>query len=141
MSEPFATAVVIGASSGIGEAMVRKLAASGTRVAVVARRQAELERLAEGSGGKILPFVHDVHDYDAAPGLFDRMVAELGGCDLFVYNAGVMPRVEESEYNFAKDREMLEVNLLGAVCWLDLAGRLHGGAAEGYLVRDFERRG
>ncbi len=121
MSERFATAIVIGASSGIGEAMVRKLAAGGTRVAAVARRQTELDRVATGSEGRVLPFVHDVRDFDAAPALFDRMVAELGGCDLFIYNAGVMPRVEESEYNFPKDREMIEVNLLGAVCWLDLA--------------------
>ena len=100
--------------------MVKKLAAAGTRVAAVARRKAELDRLESEGGGKVVGYVHDVKDYAAAGPLFERMIAELGGCDLLVYNAGVMPRVGESEYDFDKDREMLEVNLLGAVRWLDL---------------------
>lgn len=131
MPKSFATAIVIGASSGLGEAMVKKLAAEGTRVAAVARRQAELERLAAACDGKVTAYVHDVRDYDAAPPLFDRMVADLGGkVDLFVYNSGVMPKVEESEYNWDKDRDMLEINLLGAVRWLGLAGA-HMEAARG----------
>ena len=117
----FPTAILVGASSGIGEAMVKKLAKDGTRVAAVARRRSELERIAAECGGNVRIYPHEVRDYDATPALFDRMVADLGGCDLFVYNAGVMPRVEESEYNFDKDREMIEVNLLAAMCWLDLA--------------------
>lgn len=122
MSRTFQTAIVIGASSGIGEGMVRRLAADGVRVAAVARRAGELERIAAACGGKVSAFPHDVRDFDAAPALFDRIVADLGGkVDLFVYNAGVMPKVEEGEYDFDKDREILEVNLVGAVRWLDLA--------------------
>jgi NAD(P)-dependent dehydrogenase (short-subunit alcohol dehydrogenase family) len=117
----FNTAIIVGASSGIGEAMVKRLAREGTRVAAVARRRSELERIASESGGNVLVYPHDVRDYDATPALFARILGDLGGCDLFVYNAGVMPRVEEGEYNFAKDREMIEVNLLAGVCWLDLA--------------------
>lgn len=121
MPPQFATAIVVGASSGIGEALVRRLAAEGTRVAALARRKAELDRIAAECGPNVLVYAHEVRDYDAAPALFERAVADLGGCDLFVYNAGVMPRVGESEYDFAKDREMIEVNLLGAIRWLDLA--------------------
>jgi short-subunit dehydrogenase len=119
MSTSFSTAIVVGASSGIGEALVRKLARSGTRVAAVARRGAELERIAADHPGAVLPYVHDVREYDAVPALFQRIVAELGGCDLLVYNAGVMPPVAEDEYDFSKDRQILEVNLLGAVAWLN----------------------
>ena len=122
MSASHSTAIVIGASSGIGEAMVRKLAASGTRVAAVARRQGELDRIAAACDGKVAGYGHDVRDFDVAPALFDRIVADLGGgVDLFIYNSGVMPPVEESEYNFDKDRKMIEVNLLGAIRWIDLA--------------------
>lgn len=122
MSQTFSNAIVVGASSGIGEAMVRKLAAGGTRVAAVARRGAELERVAADTGGKVVPHVHDVRDFDAAPAIFDRILADFGGTlDLFVYNSGVMPAVAEGEYNFDKDREMIEVNLLGAIRWIDLA--------------------
>lgn len=117
----FSTAIVVGASSGLGEAMVRKLAAGGTRVAAVARRQGELDRIAADSNGKVTGYAHDVREYDATPALFDRIVKDLGGCDLIVYSAGVMPTIQESEYDFTKDREMIEVNLLAGMCWLDLA--------------------
>ncbi len=119
MASPFQTAIVIGASSGIGEALVRKLAAAGVRVAAVARRKAELDRIAGECGGSMLTYAHDVRIFDEAPVLFDRIAGDLGSVDLFVYNSGVMPRLEEGEYNFAKDREMIEVNLLGAMAWLN----------------------
>ena len=117
----FKTAAVIGASVGIGAEMVRQLAADGTRVAAVARRLPELEALQAGCGGpdRVSVYTHDVRHFDEAPALFDRICADLGGVDCLIYNAGVMPRVEESEYNFAKDREMIEVNLLGAMAWLN----------------------
>lgn len=121
MSARFSTAIVVGASSGIGEAMVRKLAAEGTRVAAIARRKAELDALVAACGEKVVPFVHDVQNSGEAAALFDRIVQEFGQVDLLIYNAGVMPRVEESEYNFEKNRQMVMVNLLGAMAWMDPA--------------------
>ena len=117
-------AIVVGASSGIGEALARRLAAAGARVALVARRASELERIAgelRAAGGQARAFAHDVARLDEVPALFDRIVADLGGLDLLAYAAGVMPAVAESEYTFAKDREMIEVNLLGAIAWMDPA--------------------
>jgi NAD(P)-dependent dehydrogenase (short-subunit alcohol dehydrogenase family) len=99
----------------------------------VARRQSELDRIAAAAGPNVRVYVHDVRNFDATPELFDRIVADLGGCGLFVYNAGVMPAVAESEYDFAKDREMIEVNLLGAICWLDLAAAHMEAARTGTL--------
>lgn len=119
MAGSFSTAIVVGASSGIGEAMVRQLAAAGTRVAAVARRRDRLDGLAAECGEKVVPYVHDVRDFGSAPGTFDRIVADFGSVDLLIYNAGVMPRVEEGEYNFEKDREMMEVNVLGAMAWIN----------------------
>jgi len=117
----FVSALVIGASSGIGEALARRLAQDGTYVAVVARRRDRLQQLVQASGGRIRAYVHDVEDLDAAPELFDRIIHELGAIDLVVYAAGVMPPIEEGEYNTAKDRQILAVNLTGAVAWLNLA--------------------
>lgn len=123
MAQKFSTALVIGASSGIGEALVRQLVAAGTTVAAVARREAELRRVAESAGAdKVKIYVHDVRDFGATPALFERIVADMGGLDLVVYNAGVMPEVAESEYSFEKDRLMVEVNLLGAMAWFNPAG-------------------
>ncbi len=122
MARTFERALVVGASSGIGEQLVRQLVAGGTRVAAVARREAELRRLAGELGDRVSIHVHDVRDYDAAPATFDRIVDELGGLDLVIYNAGVMPTIDEHEVDFDKDRQMVEVNLLGAMRWLGLAG-------------------
>lgn len=133
MSTAFPRALIVGASSGIGATLALKLAASGAKVAAVARRQTELDALAAQSGGKILPYAGDVLDYASTPALFDRIVEDLSGLDLFIYNAGVMPPVEESEYNFDKDRQMLEVNLVAAVQWSNLAGAHFEAARSGVL--------
>jgi len=127
-------AIVVGASSGIGMEMVRLLAESGTKVAAVARREDRLEALATEAPGKILPYVHDVKDYDAIPGLFQRITGDLGGLDLIVYSSGVMPDVGPHEYSFEKDREMIEVNVLGGIAWLNQAAVRFENTKSGTIV-------
>jgi short-subunit dehydrogenase len=139
MARAFKKAIVVGASSGIGEHLVRGLVKEGARVAAVARRKPELEALARdcndpGDGSKVLAVAHDVCDFDATPALFDRLVGQLGGLDLLIYNAGVMPRVEENEYSFSKNRQMVEVNLLGAMAWMDPAAAYLEARQSGTLV-------
>jgi decaprenylphospho-beta-D-erythro-pentofuranosid-2-ulose 2-reductase len=124
----FKHAIVVGASSGIGAEVVKKLVASGCKVAGVARRTEPIEALGA------LAFAHDVRSYDEAGPLFDRIVEELGGLDLLIYNSGVMPDVEEHEYNFEKDRLMLEVNVLGGVNWLNLGAAHMEAQRSGTLV-------
>ncbi|MEM6706488.1 MAG: SDR family NAD(P)-dependent oxidoreductase [Acidobacteriota bacterium] len=126
-------AIVVGASSGIGAVLAQKLAAQGTQVAAIARRQEQLDELASGSD-KIRTYVHDVVAYDDAPSVFDQIQADLGEIDLIVYCAGVMPEIEEHEYNFAKDRAQLEVNLVGAVNWLNLAAAHMESRRKGTIV-------
>lgn len=126
--------IVVGASSGIGAAMARQLADSGAEVAVVARRQAELEQLAAERPGKLRPYVHDVTNVDEVPALFERIERELGGVDGLVYAAGVMPKVEEGEYSFDKDRAMVTVNLLGAMAWMNQAAARFEPAGAGTIV-------
>ncbi len=129
----WSTAIVVGASSGIGATLAQKLARQGTKVAALARRRDELDELASSSEN-ISAYVHDVTDYDAAPLLFDRIHEELGAIDLIVYSAGVMPEIEEHEYNFEKDRAQLEVNLVGAVAWLNLAAAHMEAKRSGTIV-------
>lgn len=133
----FERAIVVGASSGIGAAIARRLAARGTHVALVGRREAELEKVAAGlraAGGRAIVAAHDVTAYDTVPATFERLVAELGGLDLVVYAAGTMHVPEEGEYDFAKDRAMLEVNLLGAVAWTNLAAARFEAQRGGTIV-------
>lgn len=135
----FRHAVVIGASSGIGEAIARRLADSGARVALVARRADELERIADeinaGSGpGRAFFRVHDVTHTLEVPELFQEIARELGGLDLVVYAAGMMHSVDFDEFDPAKDLAMIDVNLRGAVAWLDPAAERFGRLGRGTIV-------
>jgi short-subunit dehydrogenase len=111
----------VGASSGIGAAVVRHLAEGGASVVAVARRQAELEKLAAAFPGRVEPVVHDVADTAAAAALFDQACAGLGGLDLIVYAAGAMPRVGPTQFDSELDLPTLDVNLGGAIAWLNPA--------------------
>jgi NAD(P)-dependent dehydrogenase (short-subunit alcohol dehydrogenase family) len=134
-------AIVVGASSGIGEALVRRLAVEGYSVVALARRRealAELERsadpLARALGGWVRGVAHDVQDSAAVPALFERLVRELGGLDLFVFAAGVMPKVGRDEYDTGQDLEMLAVNFGGCVAWCNEVARLYSTQRSGVLV-------
>ncbi len=85
--------LVTGASSGIGEATARQLAAQGSAVALVARRKDRLDALAaaiEAEGGRALAIEADVTDQEQAIGAVKQAVGELGRLDTVVNNAGVM---------------------------------------------------
>ncbi len=124
-------AIVVGASSGIGAAFARRLRAQGAEVAILGRRHAELEATA---GGDMRVYVHDVEDTDEVPTLWERIVADLGGCDTLVYAAGVMPSLAEGEYSFEKDRQMIAVNLVGAMAWMNPAAAFFEAQKSGNLV-------
>ena len=137
MSSPFPRAIVVGASSGVGAAVARALAATGASVGLVARRAERLEALkgeVDAAGGRGVVVCHDVTDYDAVPALFDGLVSDLGGLDLIVYAAGVMLAVDEHEYAFDKERQMVEVNVLGAMAWLNPALAHMEAARSGVVV-------
>lgn len=137
--EPQQSAIVVGASSGIGAALVRELAHQGYRVAALARREELLQQLAGSvntavSQQRVLPYIHDVSRFAEIPALFQQVVADLGGLDLIVYVAGVQPAVAPDEYNFEKDRMMIEVNTLGAIAWLNEAATRFARTGRGHIV-------
>lgn len=139
MADRFGHALVIGASSGIGEALARRLAGEGTRVALVARRQERLEKIAReinAAAGeqRAFPFVHDVLNRDEPPLLLQRIAATLGGLDLVIYAAGILYRPEAGEFNTEKDLEVLEVNLLGAIAWLNPVAERFATLGHGTIV-------
>lgn len=108
-------AVITGASSGIGAATGRSLAAAGYRVALLARRLDRITALAAELGDGALAVEADVTDRDALVAAAARVQAELGRTDVLVNNAGVMllgPFSAEQRNDY---RQMVEVNLLGAI--------------------------
>jgi NADP-dependent 3-hydroxy acid dehydrogenase YdfG len=109
-------ALVTGASSGIGEAAARTLAAEGATVALVARRADRLERLGSevaDAGGTALPIEADVSEREQAEGAVARAVDELGRLDVLVNNAGVMLLGPIAEAPVEEWEQMVQVNLLG----------------------------
>ena len=109
-------ALITGASSGIGEACARHLAAEGAAVALVARRADRLEQVATDireQGGTALVIEADVTDQEQARGAVDRTVAELGRLDTLINNAGVMLLGPIVDAPVEEWQRMVDVNLLG----------------------------
>jgi len=114
------TAVVTGASSGIGRALALRMAREGAKLGLVARREdvlrevaADIERL-KGSA-VVLPC--DVADREQSLACADRAVRELGRVDILVNNAGYGHHRRFLEWDTEDIERMMRVNYLGAVYW------------------------
>ena len=108
-------AVITGASSGIGEATARTLAADGHRLALLARRSDRIEALAKELDNGSIAIEADVTDRGSITAAAERVKTELGGADILMNNAGVMLLAPFSSDQQAELRQMIEVNLLGAI--------------------------
>jgi NADP-dependent 3-hydroxy acid dehydrogenase YdfG len=109
-------ALITGASSGIGAASARALAAQGATVALAARRVERLTGLAEeieAAGGRALAIETDVTDRAQAQAAVARTVAELGRLDTVVNNAGVMLLGPILDAPVEEWNRMIELNLKG----------------------------
>jgi NADP-dependent 3-hydroxy acid dehydrogenase YdfG len=109
-------ALVTGASSGIGEAAARALAAQGASVALAARRKDRLDSLAadiRDQGGTALVLESDITDEAQATGAVERTVAELGRLDTLVNNAGVMLLGPAVDAPLSEWQRMVDLNVLG----------------------------
>jgi NADP-dependent 3-hydroxy acid dehydrogenase YdfG len=109
------SAVVTGASSGIGAATAKSLAREGCAVALVARREERLESLASEIDGETLVVPTDVTDEEAVAVMAEEVSASLDGVDLLVNNAGVARGGPVAETELAELRASLRVNLEGVM--------------------------
>ncbi|WP_406008533.1 SDR family oxidoreductase [Streptomyces sp. NBC_00637] len=129
------TAVVTGAASGIGAATAALLAASGARVALLARRGDRLESVAEkirADGGEALAVVADVTDDASVDAAAARIRDAYGSVDLVVNNAGVMLPNPVDDGRIDEWRRMLDTNVTGVLRVIRaFTGDLVGAAAEG----------
>ncbi len=109
-------ALVTGASSGIGAATARAVAAQGAAVALVARREEQLEQLAKDitrNGGHALVIETDVTEKTQAQAAVARTVAELGRLDILVNNAGVALLGPIENAPLDEWEQMVRLNVLG----------------------------
>jgi NADP-dependent 3-hydroxy acid dehydrogenase YdfG len=114
-STPDKVAVVTGASSGIGAATARALAADGYRAALLGRRLDRITTLADELGHGSIAIGADVTDRASIVAAADRVRQELGTAGVLVNNAGVMLLGPFGSAQRADYRQMIEVNLLGAI--------------------------
>jgi NADP-dependent 3-hydroxy acid dehydrogenase YdfG len=129
--------VVTGASSGIGEATVRALAAEGAAVVAGARRKERLDGLVEEvtqDGGKAIAVECDVTDEEQAHDLIQRAVEEFGSVDILVNNAGVMLLSTVGKGLSDQWRQMFEVNVMGLLYATDAAIERMKEQGSGHLV-------
>jgi NADP-dependent 3-hydroxy acid dehydrogenase YdfG len=131
-------ALVTGASSGIGRAVARMLAAEGMRLAVCARRDERLRDLAreiEASGGQARTFAVDLRDERRIEAMFDAVGREWGGVDVLINNAGLGRAASLLSADSAPWREMLEVNVLAlCVCTREAVRQMRARGDEGHVV-------
>jgi len=110
--------LVTGASSGIGRATAVAFGAAGARVALVARRRAELERVAAeivASGGRALVAPADVTERSQVAACFQEVTDAYGPIDVVVNNAGILRPAPVVEIRAEDLDAMLRVNLFGAL--------------------------
>jgi len=109
-------ALITGASSGIGEATARELAARGATVAIAARRADRLETLAgeiTQAGGTALPIETDVTDQEQVRAMVQQTVDSFGRLDTVINNAGVMLLGPIEDAPTQEWDRMIDLNLKG----------------------------
>ena len=135
MREQFAvegqTALVTGASQGIGRSIAERFADDGADVVICSREQEKVDEVAEGingeDGGACIPVECDVTDRDAVDALVETTVEEFGGVDTLVNNAGA---------SFMANFEGISENGWKTIVDINLHGTYHCTQAAGEVMRE-----
>jgi NADP-dependent 3-hydroxy acid dehydrogenase YdfG len=126
--------LVTGASSGIGEATVRRLAAEGHVVVAGARREDRLKELAASADGTVDPVPLDVTDRADVQAFVDGALARHGRVDVLVNNAGVMPLSRLDALLVDEWDRMIDVNVRGLLHGIAAALPVFAAQGSGHLV-------
>jgi NAD(P)-dependent dehydrogenase (short-subunit alcohol dehydrogenase family) len=129
--------LITGASSGIGRALALEYARGGTKLALCARREADLEETARAArelGGSALCIPLDVTDVDAVAEAVKRADRELGGLDMVIANAGRGDTKLSTHLTWGDVGPVLDVNVSGAMATLVAAIPVFLAQRHGHLV-------
>lgn len=131
---PWKTALVTGASSGMGRGLAVWLSKRGVKVYAAARRLELLEVLKAEAGELIVPLKLDVSDADATFAAVEELDAESGGLDLVIANAGVGDDTRPRKLKWGSIKQMIDVNVTGATATIcgAMPGMIERG--RGHLV-------
>ena len=112
-------AIITGGSEGLGRAAAEKLAAEGARVAICARRKEVLDQAADeirkATGGQVLAQVADVSRAADCEGLVNAVVAQWGGVDILLNNAGTSAAAGFEKVTDETWQSDWELKVMGAV--------------------------
>jgi NAD(P)-dependent dehydrogenase (short-subunit alcohol dehydrogenase family) len=138
--------VLTGASRGLGAVLAHAFSRAGARLALVARTEADLKGLADALPGPTLVLSGDVTDEEFNESVADATVAEWGGFDVWICNAGISPMVAGPRRTpTAVWRQVLEVNLTGTFLGARAAARVMGEGGRliftGSVLGERPRRG
>ena len=132
------TAVVTGASSGIGRAIAERLGTAGAHVYLAGRTAAAMDdskKRIEAAGGQATSVVTDVRDTAQVQGLVERAAEETGRLDIMVNNAGVSHPSTIIDADPAEWREMFETNVIALLAGCQAAVRaMRKTGAQGHIV-------
>lgn len=131
-------ALVTGASSGIGRAIARELAAGGLRIAVCARREERLRELQaelESRGAEVLAIPTDLRDETQIMDLFGAIREQWGGVDVLVNNAGTNRKSWLVDGDADDWRLMWEVNVLAlSICTREAIHDMRRRGDDGHVI-------
>jgi short-subunit dehydrogenase len=126
------SAIVIGASSGIGEAVAVELARRGYTVGIAARRIEALHNVAAQHPGIVATIRLDLHDVAEARAAASDLIAKLGGADVFVISAGTGS--ENPALDWGAEADTIAVNVTGFAAMAALAMEYFAHQGRGHLV-------
>jgi short-subunit dehydrogenase len=137
--QPRRRAIIVGSAKGLGSALAHRLAREGYLLGLIDRNGELLNTICSEinqAAGKdqAWAYAHDVTDTDEVPALLQQIMTELGGLDLFIYDAGILLPTTPTTYEFDKDRRMMAVNALGAMAWFDVVAPVFQALHSGQIV-------
>jgi len=119
------TALIVGASRGIGASLARELAARGFQLGLLARNQEQLQALAAELrlqfGVRVETAALDVCASDTVAPVLENIMQRFERIDVLIANAGVLGWRRAGDGNVAEDRRIIETNLIGAIAVIDPA--------------------
>lgn len=132
------TAIIVGASRGIGASLARELARRGYSLGLLSRNQEQLHQLAAELRSTCKTHVEtgalDVCDQASVAPALQHLFQTFGTVDLVIVNAGVTGVRKAGDGNIAEDRRIIETNLMGAIAVTDVAMAQFKQQGHGHLV-------